>query len=212
VGFEVAKRLFVAVDIDEATRGQVERIAADLRPAIERQTKVSWVRPDRMHLTLLFFGSADAVLEARIRSALAQPISQSPFDLTFRGLGFFPERGSPRVLWLGIHEGLAELRRIQKTLERASDASPEREPVDGAAGRPFAPHLTLARFRGRLPRAKIAQIADIQASAGPSRIDRVTLYESRLSPASLDLRSGRPEVARRAGPTYVPLAEALLPS
>lgn len=202
----VGKRLFIAVDIDEATRGQVGRIAADLRPAVEQQTKASWVQPDRMHLTLLFFGSADAALEERIRSALGQPILESPFDLTVRGLGFFPERGSPRVLWLGIHEGLAELRRIHKMLERASGASPEREsPFDGAQGkphevargRPFTPHLTLARLRDRLPRAKIAQIADIQASAGPSRIDRVTLYESRLSPA---------------GPTYVPLAEALLRS
>jgi 2'-5' RNA ligase len=197
VGFEVGKRLFVAADIDEATRGQVDRIAADLRPAVEQQTKASWVRPDRMHLTLLFFGSADSVLEERIRSALAQPIPEYPFDLTFCGLGFFPERGSPRVLWLGIHEGLAELRRIQKTLERKMGASPPREAVDGAGGRPFTPHLTLARFRDRLSRAKIAQIVDIQASAGPSRIDRVTLYESRLSPA---------------GPTYVPLAGALLQS
>jgi RNA 2',3'-cyclic 3'-phosphodiesterase len=184
----VGKRLFIAVDIDEATRGQVGRIAADLRAALEKQAKASWVQPDRMHLTLLFFGSADAVLEERIRSALAQPVGESPFNLTFRGLGFFPERGSPRVLWLGIRDGLAELRRIQKILEHASAAPPEREG-------PFTPHLTLARFRDRVPRAKIAEIADIQASAGPSRIDRVTLYESRLSPA---------------GPTYLPLAEALL--
>ena len=186
----VGKRLFIAVDIDETTRRQVGRIVADLRPGVEEQTKASWVPPDRMHLTLLFFGSADAALEERIRGALAQPIRQAPFDLTFRGLGFFPERGSPRVLWLGIRDGLAELRRIQKTLEHAAGAPRERE---GA----FTPHLTLARFRDRLSRAKIAEITDIPASAGPSRIDRVTLYESHLSPA---------------GATYLPLAEALLPS
>jgi RNA 2',3'-cyclic 3'-phosphodiesterase len=192
----VGKRLFIAVDIDESTRGQVARVAADLRLAVEKQTTASWVRPDRMHLTLLFFGSVDAVLEERIRGALAQPVRESPFDLTFRGLGFFPERGSPRVLWLGIGDGLPELRRIQKILEHTSAAPPERVgPLDVARGRPFTPHLTLARFRDRVPRAKIVKIADIPASAGPSRIDRVTLYESRLSPA---------------GPTYVPLAEALL--
>lgn len=55
--------------------------------------------------------------------------------------------------------------------------------------------LTLARFGDRVPRTKLAEIPDIPASAGPSRIDRVTLYESRLSPA---------------GPTYVPLEEGLL--
>jgi 2'-5' RNA ligase len=186
----VGKRLFIAVEIDETTRGQVGRIVADVRPAVEKQTKASWVPPDRMHLTLLFFGSADAALEERIHGALAQPVREPLFDLTFRGLGCFPERGSPRVLWLGIGDGLAELRRIQKALEHAVGAPPKREG-------PFTPHLTLARFRDRLPRAKIAEITDIRASAGPSRIDRVTLYESRLSPS---------------GPTYLPLAEARLPS
>lgn len=186
----VGKRLFIAVDIDEATRVQVGRIVADVRPAVEKGTKASWVPPDRMHLTLLFFGSADGSLEERIHGALAQSVREPPFDVTFRGLGWFPERGSPRVLWLGIRDGLVELRRIQKALEHAAGASPERE---GA----FTPHLTLARLKDRLPRANIAEITDIPASAGPSRIDRVTLYESRLSPS---------------GPTYLPLAEALLPS
>jgi len=184
----VARRLFIAVDIDEATREQVGRISTDVRRAIEAQAKASWVRPDRMHLTLHFFGSADAAIEGRVRGGLAQAISEDPFDLSFHGLGFFPERGSPRVLWLGVRDGLAELRRVHKDLERACGVSPAHEG-------PFTPHLTLARFSDRVPRTGIAKIADIPASAGPSRIDRVTLYESRFS---------------GAGPTYVPLAKALL--
>lgn len=187
----MGKRLFIAVDIDEATRDQIGRISASLQEAIAKRTKASWVRPDRMHLTLHFFGSADPALEERARAALAHPISEAPFDLSFHGLGFFPERGSPRVLWLGIRDGLAELRRIQTALtgRDLSRALPE------PANEPFTPHLTLARFRDRVSRPKLAEIAGIPASAGPSRIDRVTLYESRLSPA---------------GPTYLPLAQAPL--
>ena len=175
-----SKRLFIAVDIDERTREQVGRISAGLREAIG-YTKASWVRQDRMHLTLHFFGSADAALETRVRDTLAGSIAEPPFDVAFDGLGVFPERGSPRVLWLGVGAGLEQLRRLQRALGHS----------DGS----FNPHLTLARVRDRIPRAKVAEIADIRASAGPTRIDRVTLYESRLSPA---------------GPTYVPLAEALL--
>ena len=193
----MGKRLFIAVDIDEATRAQVGRISTELRDAIEAHTKISWVRPDRMHLTLHFFGSADGALEERVRGALAHPIAQPAFNLSFDGLGFFPERGSPRVLWLGVRDGLEALRRLHTALA---------EPTNEL----FTPHLTLARFRDRVPKAKLAEITSIPASAGPSRIDRVTLYESRLSPASLDSRSGRPEAARRAGPTYIPLVAALL--
>jgi 2'-5' RNA ligase len=176
------KRLFIAVDIDESTRAQVGRISTELRDAIGTHAKASWVRPDRMHLTLQFCGSADAAVEERLRAALAQPIPQGAFDVSFDGVGFFPERGSPRVLWLAVRDGLEALRRLHTVLA---------EPTNDT----FTPHLTLARFKDRVPKAKLAELTSISALAGPSRIDRVTLYESRMSPA---------------GPTYVPLAEALL--
>ncbi len=182
------KRLFIAVDIDEATRVQVGRISSGLRGAIETHAKTSWVRPDRMHLTLHFLGDVDGTFEQRVRRALTGPIRVAPFDVTFEGLGLFPERGAPRVLWLGLRDGLEPLRRIEKAL--VDTLGVERH-QDG----PFTPHLTLARFRNRVTRGTLAGIARIPASAGPSRIDRVTLYESRLSPA---------------GPAYVPLAEAPL--
>jgi 2'-5' RNA ligase len=187
----VGKRLFLAVDIDEATREQVGRISTGLREAIEPHSKASWVRPDRMHLTLQFLGSVDTALEEHMREALARPIGEPAFNVSFDGLGLFPERGSPRVLWLGVSEGVAALRRLHDTL-----VVPEsRRGVSRRTDESFSPHLTLARLRDRVPRGKIAEIVGIRALAGPSRIDRVTLYESRLS---------------RAGPTYLPLAEALL--
>jgi len=184
----VGKRLFIAVDIDETTREQVGRIASRVREQIAEAATASWVRPDRMHLTLQFFADADDSLEQCVRAALAHMPLEAAFDLTLEGLGCFPPRGSPRVLWLGVGDGVPELRRIRNALERGVGVSPGHEES-------FTPHLTLARFRDRVPREKLAQIADIRAYAGPSRIDRVTLYESRLSPA---------------GPTYHPLAHAPL--
>ncbi len=180
------KRLFIAVDIDERTRGQVAGISKAVRVATDGRLKASWVRPERMHLTLCFFEGADAALEARIVRAL-EPLSEPPFDLSFGGLGFFPERGSPRVVWLGVQRGGDELHRIQQTLQARLRIPPEREG--------FRPHLTLARVRERVSRARFGKTVEIAASAGPSRIDRVTLYESRLSPG---------------GPRYVPIAEAPL--
>ena len=187
----MAKRLFIAVDIDRATREQVGHISIRVRDAIGT-TRAIWVRADRMHLTLHFAGEADAAHEQRVRNAMAPPIDVAPFEVSFDGLGVFPGRGSPRVLWLGVAAGLEPLRRLHAVLagRERTLAMPER------SGGAFTPHLTLARFRDRLRKPTAAEIARIPASAGPSRIDRVTLYESRLSPA---------------GPTYVALAETLLP-
>ena len=186
----MGKRLFMAVDIDRPTREQIGRISLSLRQAIG-DAKASWVRPDRMHLTLHFFGNADAALEARARAVLAQVNTESAFDVAFNGLGFFPERGTPRVLWLGVGAGVAQLRRLQHALAIGDGDRGAQRREDSS----FTPHLTLARWRDRVPREKITEIGHFPASAGPSLIDRVTLYESRLSPA---------------GPTYLSLAEGLL--
>jgi 2'-5' RNA ligase len=179
------KRLFVAADIDDATKAQIEIISRSLRQAIGAGTRASWVRADRVHLTLQFFAAADAALEERIKAALGGALAARAFDLSFDGLGCFPERGSPRVLWLGIRNGEAELRHVQQIVRGRLALPPE----------PFTPHLTLARFRERMSRGSMGEIAGFRARAGPSRIDRVTLYESRLSPG---------------GPMYFRLAEAPL--
>ncbi len=84
------KRLFVAADIDDATRAQIEIISRSLRDAIDTRTRASWVRADRMHLTLQFFAAADAALEERIMAALGGALDAPAFDLSFDGLGCLP--------------------------------------------------------------------------------------------------------------------------
>lgn len=177
----------MAVDIDERTRTQVAGISTAVRGSIDPRIRASWVSPERMHLTLCFFGAADAALEQRIAGALVEPVREAPFDLSFGGLGFFPERGAPRVIWLGVRRGADQLQRVQQILHARFRIAAGREA--------FSPHLTLARVKERTARARFEKTAEIAASAGPSRIDRVTLYDSRLLPG---------------GPRYVPIAEAPL--
>ena len=186
----MGKRLFIAVDVDEPTRDAVDDLSRALRQdaAMQRLGRASWVSKDRMHLTLQFVADADAGTEHLLLDALGDLGPHAPFNLTFQGLGFFPERGAPRVLWLGITEGLDELRAIHGELSRRIEPG-------GRSRSPFHPHLTLARFRDRLPRGRVAEMAAFPAAAGPTRIDRVTLYESRLS---------------SKGPIYTALAQAPL--
>jgi len=48
------KRLFIAVDLDEATRVEVSQIISVVSGL--SRTRVTWVKSDRLHLTLEFFG------------------------------------------------------------------------------------------------------------------------------------------------------------
>lgn len=185
------KRLFIAVDLDGPTREAVGRISASVRQWGRHAGtlgRVTWVSEARMHLTLHFLGDADEALEQRALSSVAEPIREAPFSLSFDRLRCFPSRGSPRVLWLGVGEG-------RSALSRVHDVLGGRLGVRAAAREPFSPHLTIARFRDRVPRLRIDQIDAIPAAAGPCPIDRVTLYESRLA---------------AEGPAYIALAEAHL--
>jgi 2'-5' RNA ligase len=87
------------------------------------------------------------------------------------GLGLFPERGSPRVLWLGL-----ELPQPMTELQAACEASAV------AAGfsretRPFSPHLTLGRWRDRAARPELPAV-----ELGPVALDTLVLFRSELRP------------------------------
>lgn len=134
-------RLFVAIDLPAAVTGRLSSLCCGLPGA-------RWVGPDQMHLTLRFIGEVDGRELKRIREALSEVRCES-FAMQLNGIGFFPPRGKPRVVWAGTSRNdlLVQLRnRVESTLVR-SGLEPE--------GRKFSPHITLARLRNT-PREKVA--------------------------------------------------------
>ena len=185
-------RLFVAVDLSEEARqamaAEQRRIAAALARG---QTSLKWVRPEHMHLTLVFLGSVDEARVPAVIDALGRDVHTAPFDMVFDGVGAFPPRGAPRVLWTGVTEGAAQLVVLQRDVgQRAAALGIALE------DRPFNPHLTLGRWRESRPRDRERALASEGLGAmARVRVERATLYESRLSPS---------------GPTYTALAHANL--
>lgn len=187
-------RLFVAVEIGELLSRKVaevsrelQRRAADAAP----HAKVTWVPPDRMHLTIRFIGEVDDGKAALVLEAFEPPLPVPSFGLTLCGVGTFPRGGTPRVVWIGVTEGREALLAIERavTARLASLGIPEED-------RAFSPHLTLARVRepGRL---KAARLVDglTECTIGSVRVDAITLFHSKLSPK---------------GPTYTPLLRSVL--
>ena len=173
-------RLFVAVDLDDVVRTEVAAAIEALRARYERRRgapQVRWVSPDRLHLTLLFVGHVPADTAQQIATRLTVPFDSPAFDIALGGLGTFPATGGPRVVWLGISEGAAALQVVAREVAaRLADVEFRREE------RPFSPHLTLARFKERGHASdREALLAERVRPAGRWRIDRVTLYQSRLS-------------------------------
>jgi len=160
-------RAFVALPLPEALQAAVADTIRRLKPALP---EVGFVREEGVHVTLRFLGwtraETLAALEPPLRAAAA---ACPPLAVAVRGIGTFPERGSPRVLWLGLVLPAAA-GVLQEACERAAVAAGfEPEP------RAFRPHLTLGRWRGRARRPALPDV-----DLGTGGIDRLVLFRSQL--------------------------------
>jgi RNA 2',3'-cyclic 3'-phosphodiesterase len=186
-------RLFVGVPLDPALARDLGRVADELRQRVDRHSpraKLTWVAPERLHFTVRFIGETDEGPAAGIRDALAPPLGVAPFDLEVAELGAFPERGKPRVLWVGVGAGHDEMVRVEREVSArlaACGIAPE--------DRPYSPHLTLARVREPAGLRAGDVLEGLARSIGTQRVAAITLFQSRLSPQ---------------GPTYVALQQTPL--
>jgi 2'-5' RNA ligase len=175
-------RLFVAVQINPLVAAAAAALTADLRRRAERlapKARITWIPEDRLHMTVRFIGSVDEGVASAIREALEPAVPVPPFDLVIAGVGTFPGRGAPRVVWAGITAGAESLGRLEQEVSHrlaALDIRPE--------ARPYSPHLTLARVR-EAAGMNSPRLCDGLADQmlGTTRVEAITLFESRLSPA-----------------------------
>jgi RNA 2',3'-cyclic 3'-phosphodiesterase len=134
-------RTFVAVFPPPEVTEALFRAARNL-PANEdfRLTK-----SEKIHLTLKFLGDVAEDDLGRVVESLG-PIREEhePFEVSTSDFGAFPSAKRARILWAGIGEGSGRLRALARCVEDLLEpAGFERE------GRPYTPHLTLGRARGR---------------------------------------------------------------
>jgi 2'-5' RNA ligase len=126
-------RLFVALDLPD-------EIKDFLAPLMRGLGDVRWMHDDQLHLTLRFIGELDNGRAHEVADALSL-VPGVPFDLRLKGIGHFPPRGEPRVLWTGI-ERQPELTALKRRIDRAlQQAGIGRDPQK------YTPHVTLARLR-----------------------------------------------------------------
>ena len=165
-------------------RDAAASVIAELRRTLDGHDggRVRWVPAENLHLTIWFLGEVSDTRATSILEALGPPVPEPPFALHLAGLGTFPPSGAPRVVWMGVAEGLPALARLNEEVGR-------RLAPWGftAESRPYSAHLTLARVRDGAPPAvrKILReaIARSPAEAGRCRIDHLTVFRSRTSPS-----------------------------
>lgn len=174
-------RLFAAVELDPAVRAAAAAAGQALRARLPRRFAARWIPEENIHITLWFLGEVDDTRMPALVSALEPPFGLPAFSLEIGGLGAFPPSGPPRVIWMAVGDGADGLLALHGLM------AARLEPLGFAReDRPYRAHVTIARVRdpggGGTHAAVRRVLAELPAPGGPSRVARVTLFRSRLSP------------------------------
>ena len=174
-------RVFIAVPISppaiRVLSTVIERLSSKIPEGIR------WVNSDGIHLTIKFLGDVAPSQVSGITEAMGRAAAQvSPFQIRLQGLGTFPNKIKPRVLWAGFEGHLALLTELQEKTE--NELAALGYPKDR---RPFNPHLTLGRVRdqvsGQTRRGIGATVSSEEMEGSePWLVDSVELIQSLLGP------------------------------
>jgi 2'-5' RNA ligase len=188
---EKKRRLFVGIQLDDATRAACARVSEGL----QRTGFAARYEPaDKFHVTLAFLGSAGANQCEAIANALDGIAAQNPpFALTLDKIGAFPHERKPRVVYVGAREQGPAFRALAQSVRRPYAALGFKFDEDSVA------HVTIARVKD--PRAPLRSIefAPIDFEVGS-----LSLFESLFDPKA---NTSRYEITRVAalvaGPSAV---------
>jgi 2'-5' RNA ligase len=164
-------RVFIAVDLPNEIRKSLADVQHELLPS---SGSVRWVAPESIHITLKFIGE---IPEKRLEDIDAEltGFTWKPFNITVRGVGFFPGNRSPRVFWAGLEAP------TMKDMAEEVDARMERLGFDKEK-RAFRPHITLARARDNRIDSSLVTASEAyqEYDFGSFLADRVFLFQSTL--------------------------------
>jgi RNA 2',3'-cyclic 3'-phosphodiesterase len=169
-------RLFIAIPTPQPVLPLLANTRDTLR---DSRADVKWEPTDKLHCTVKFLGDTKEDLVQNIVSSLTQIGSATPpFNIRYTGLGCFPNRRDPRIIWAGIADSSEQLKRLFGEIDDAmTRLGFEREQ------RAFHPHVTLGRVKGS---RRISELLDTMETLNfdhpPVMIKEIELVKSTLKP------------------------------
>ena len=185
-------RLFLAINLSSEVRRDLFEATAPLR---ECAPELAWVREPLVHLTLKFLGEQPTERLAEIKDVLAVVAGRHrELVMDIGGIGAFPNFQRARVVWIGVAQD-PRLELLHHDVEVACESIGFE-----IEGRPFRPHLTLARVKKPLAEESARQL---------SRLAKRLDYRTDFIVRSVDLM--RSDLSSD-GPAYTTVVSAALRS
>jgi 2'-5' RNA ligase len=133
-------RSFLAFELPVGIKKTVGEVAGEIR---QSGLDARWVKTENIHLTMVFLGNVKTEEIDSIGEKIGNICTgYGSFDIALKGVGCFPNKRRPRVLWLGLDGDIDRLSHFRDDLNTALNTFGVKEEK-----RPFRPHLTLGRFR-----------------------------------------------------------------
>jgi RNA 2',3'-cyclic 3'-phosphodiesterase len=156
-------RQFFAIPLPSELRNRIGKISDPYRDI--KGLKI--VKPDNLHLTLVFIGDIDI----KDRLERIRKLQFSPFDLYTKSVRLFPER-KPRLIWMEVSQP-DELSVLRKNLADIFGIDEK-----------FRAHITIARIKWLSPENKklLMEMTTRNNTCNFSfRVDHFNLYNSELN-------------------------------
>jgi len=162
-------RTFIAIEVnDQDVLNSIHKIQAELN------IKAKSVELHNMHFTVQFLGEVSEEMIGKISDAL-NSIEFSAFSITFASIGVFPKPNSPRVIWIGVTDGINELEKLAEMIRsKLSD-------IGFSQDKKFKPHVTIFRVKNKIEDLPSKLEKFSSCSFGKQLVSEIKLKKSELS-------------------------------
>jgi len=171
-------RTFIAINLNPEIKEYLTSLQTNLNVP---ETKIKWVEKNNLHLTMKFLGYISLEQTELIKSELKKIANRcSPFIIRLSSnIGVFPTYKMPRIIWVGIKEGISELKELYNSIEnKLSNKGFPREDKD------FSGHMTIGRVKFIRDKTNFIQILKrVEINNFTQEVDSIDLMESKLTPS-----------------------------
>ena len=162
-------RTFVAIEVNNKdVLNSIHKIQAELN------IKAKPVELHNMHFTVQFLGEVSEEMVGKISDAL-NSIEFSSFSISFASIGVFPKPNSPRVIWIGVTDGINELEKLAGMIRSKLSHlgfSPDKK---------FKPHVTIFRVKNKIEDLSSKLEKFSSCSFGKQLVSEIKLKKSELT-------------------------------
>lgn len=167
-------RVFLAIDIGDELLSHIEKVQRKLDTDA---AKMKLVEIENIHYTMRFFGDTQLGRIHDIKTSLEE-IRFDPFEIEVSGVGAFPNKYRPRVIWIG-----AGLNR-DRVIQLKKDVDELLRELGYQSEKKFTPHATIARVRYVKDSQRISVNIDelVEELIGMMTVSNISMKKSTLTP------------------------------